>query len=129
MALIKLAHHGPMPIRDLASQVDVTHSAMSQTVAAMRRDGLLTTAPGRDARTRLVTLTDLGRSHVPLLEQEWRATEAAVAELETELSRPMSEIAQEILAALERRSFTERFRDHLPVQPADPRRDRPADRP
>src|SRR5690625_3792003 len=53
---------GERTIKDLAVEAEVTHSAMSQTVAAMRRDGLVRTVagssvPGGDARTRLVALT------------------------------------------------------------------------
>jgi DNA-binding MarR family transcriptional regulator len=45
--LIRLGRRGGMTIRQLADSLDVTHSAMSQTVAALQRDGLVTTA-GQD---------------------------------------------------------------------------------
>ena len=64
-------------IRQLAQEVEVTHSAMSQTVTAMRAEGLVETAPGEDARTRTVALTEQGRALVPFLDDEWRATERA----------------------------------------------------
>src|SRR3954471_4407864 len=48
---------GPAPIRDLARAVGVTHSAASQTVAQLARAGLVTLAPGEDARQRIVHLT------------------------------------------------------------------------
>ncbi|MEW2386465.1 hypothetical protein AB0873_31030 [Micromonospora sp. NPDC047707] len=35
--LIQLGRHGSMTIQELATAVEVTHSAMSQTAAAMRR--------------------------------------------------------------------------------------------
>src|ERR1700760_53960 len=35
----------PLSIRQLAREVNVTHSAMSQTVTAMRKDGLVRTTP------------------------------------------------------------------------------------
>src|SRR5689334_22792330 len=60
--LIQLARHGSMTIQELATSVDVTHSAMSQTVAAMRRAGLAQTVPGKDdARTRRIRLSKRGR--------------------------------------------------------------------
>ena len=52
---------GPMPIRELASAVSVTHSAASQTVAEMNRRGYVTLVPGSDARQRMVHLTDRAR--------------------------------------------------------------------
>lgn len=113
LVLIRLAALGPLTIRALAKEVEVTHSAMSQTVAAMRRDGLVASAPGEDARTRLITLTDRGRELVPFLEAEWWATEAAVAELEAEVPYPLSQVVADLSAALERRPFRERVAAHL----------------
>src|SRR5690349_11065578 len=49
-----IAASGPQSIRDLATAVGVTHSAASQTVAQMSRQGLVTLAPGSDARHRIV---------------------------------------------------------------------------
>jgi DNA-binding MarR family transcriptional regulator len=113
MALIRLYHRGPMTVRELAEQIDVTHSAMSQTIAAMRADGLVETAPGRDARTRDVALTEWGRDLVPFLEAEWRATERAWGELEAELPYPLTQLVEDISAALRRRSFLDRIAQQL----------------
>lgn len=114
IVLIKLARHGPLTIRELAAQADVTHSALSQTVAGLRRDGLVESAPGRDARTRVVRLTGRGRDLVPFLEAEWRATEAAVAELDAEVPYPLAQVVADLRAALARRGFAERVAAHLP---------------
>jgi DNA-binding MarR family transcriptional regulator len=119
MALIRLHHLGPMTIRDLADQIEVTHSAMSQSVTAMREHGLVATSPGNDARTRLVTLTDLGRRLVPVLEAEWRATEAAIADLETEIPYPLTRAVRDLAAALARRSFHDRLVDHFDEPTSD----------
>ncbi|GAA0308148.1 hypothetical protein GCM10009528_26830 [Kineococcus aurantiacus] len=118
-ALIRLHRHGPMTIKALAAHLGVTHSAMSQTVTAMRRDGLLDTAPGEDARTRTVSLSDAGRSLVPFLEAEWRATEAAWAELDAEVPHPLHRVVTDLREALARRSFADRVDQHLDgVEPA-----------
>lgn len=113
MALIRLHHVGPMTIRDLADQIEVTHSAMSQSVTAMRSHGLVGTSPGDDARTRLVTLTEEGRRLVPVLEAEWRATEAAIADLEAEIPYPLTQVVRDMTAAMARRSFHDRLLDHF----------------
>ena len=113
MALIRLHHLGPMTISDLAREVEVTHSAMSQTITVMRRHDLVTTTPGADARTRLVSLTERGRRLVPLLEAEWRATEAAIAELEREIPYPLTRVVADLAEALRRRSFHDRLLRHL----------------
>ena len=114
MALIRLHHVGPMTVRRLAEQIEVTHSAMSQTVTAMRREGLVDSAPGTDARTRTVALTPHGAALVPFLEAEWRATEAAYAALEAELPYALTRVVRDMAGALERRSFHDRIFEQLP---------------
>jgi len=110
MPLIRLARRGALTIRELADALDVSHSAMSQTVAAMRTAGLVRSVAGSgDARTRSVALTRKGRELVPFLEAEWRATEAALAELEEEIPYPLSQVVRDVEAALGRRSFHDRI--------------------
>ncbi|WP_151526871.1 winged helix DNA-binding protein [Serinicoccus kebangsaanensis] len=113
LPLVRLAHVGPMTITALAGELDRTHSALSQTVAQMRQAGLVGSEPGEDGRTRVVTLTDRGRALVPLAEAEWRATEAAIAELDAELPYAATQVAADMAAALGRRSFAERLEEHL----------------
>nr|WP_238985791.1 winged helix DNA-binding protein [Kineococcus radiotolerans] len=112
-ALIRLHHRGPLSIKALAQQVGVTHSAMSQTVTAMRHAGLTNSTAGDDARTRTVTLTDAGAALVPFLEAEWRATEAAWAELDAEVPRGLQQVVEDLGAALRERSFAERVTAHI----------------
>jgi DNA-binding MarR family transcriptional regulator len=102
-----------MTIRALADGVDVTHSAMSQTVAAMRRAGLVNSASTTDARTRAVRLTPKARRLVPFIEAEWRATERTVVELEEEIPYPLTQVVRDIEQALRRRSFRDRLKEHL----------------
>ena len=109
MPLIRLARSGgTMTIRELADSIEVTHSAMSQTIGAMRRENLVGTRPGADARTRLVALTERGRELVPFLEAEWRATERALAELEDEIPYPLTRVVRDIEQALAERPFRDR---------------------
>ncbi len=111
--LIRLGRRGGMTIRQLSESLEVTHSAMSQTVAALQRDGLVTTAAGADARTREVVLTDRAREILPFLEAEWRATEEVVAELDAEIPYALSQVVHDLQAALERRSFHDRIADRI----------------
>lgn len=119
MALMFL-DDGPMTIRQLAFDCKVTHSAMSQTITAMKDAGLVASAPSADdARHRVVSLTEKGRGVVPLLRAEWAATEKALAQLEAETSFPLSKLAQELHSALDRTPFADRAFDaiDLPEQP------------
>jgi DNA-binding MarR family transcriptional regulator len=117
MELLRLHYAGPMTIRELAESVQRTHSALSQKVAAMRAAGWVTTTPGPDARSKKVTLTPKASKVIDRLAAEWRATEAAVAEIEAEIPYPLTRVVTDIAAALARRSFHDRIAAHLAADP------------
>ncbi|MBB5953456.1 DNA-binding MarR family transcriptional regulator [Saccharothrix tamanrassetensis] len=104
---------GPQSIRDLATTIGITHSAISQTVNQMRRDGLVELRPGTDARQRIVHLTDHTRTLLPALHAEWDATNAAARELDAELPYPLSELVRRAIEAMGERSMHDRIRAHL----------------
>ncbi|SBT45312.1 MarR family winged helix-turn-helix transcriptional regulator [Micromonospora narathiwatensis] len=106
-----LVADGPLPIRDLATRVGVTHSAASQTVAQMSRAGLVTLTPGADGRQRIVALTDRARALLPVIEAEWAATTAAMRRLDAELPVPLADELYAVLAALRRRPLRDRIAD------------------
>jgi DNA-binding MarR family transcriptional regulator len=108
-----LATLGPSSIRELAAAVEVTHSAASQTVAQMDRQGLVSLSPGADARQRIVDLTPRARALLPRLELAWAATEAAGRELDAELPHPLSEVVVAATEALRRNPLRDRIRRHL----------------
>lgn len=117
--LIRLAHTGSLSIKELAQSLRLTHSAVSQTVAALRAEGLVETVPGPDARTRVVGLTQRGHELVPFLEDEWRATEAATAELDGALPVSLAEFTAALRAQLEARPFHDRIVAHLTMREDD----------
>lgn len=102
-----------MTVKDLAHAREVSHSAMSQTVAAMAQAGLVSVTQGTDGRTRVVELTVEGRRLMPLIEAEWRGTEATLREIDAEIAHPLMDAVQEVIAALERKSFRDRLRAYL----------------
>ncbi|MEO3873472.1 MarR family transcriptional regulator [Nonomuraea sp. B12E4] len=118
MELLRLHALGPMTITELAESVGRTHSALSQKVAAMREAGWVHTVEGDDARSKKVTLTDKARGIVGRLAAEWRATEAAVAEIEAEIPYPLTRVVTDIEQALARRSFHDRIAEKLAEDPA-----------
>ena len=117
MELLRLHARGPMTITELAESVQRTHSATSQKVAAMRTAGLVRTTPGADARTRKITLTAKARRIIGKLAAEWRATEAALADLEEEIPYPVGRVVTDIEAALRSKSFHDRITDKLADDP------------
>ena len=100
---------GPVPIRDLARAMAVTHSAASQTVAQMAELGFVVLTPGADARQRVVHLTARTLALLPKIEAEWAATASAAAEMDAELPFPLAELVPAIAAALDRRTFRRRI--------------------
>jgi DNA-binding MarR family transcriptional regulator len=113
LEIIRLHARGPMTIAELARSLGRTHSALSQKVALMRAAGWLDTEPGPDGRSKRVTLTPKAERVAPLLAAEWRATEAALAELESEIPYPLSQAVADIRAALGRKSFYDRITERL----------------
>jgi DNA-binding MarR family transcriptional regulator len=117
LELLRLHARGPMTIAELARSVARTHSAESQKVAAMREAGWVRTVPGTDARSKRVTLTRKARRAVAAMAAEWRATEAAAAEIEAEIPYPLSRVVTDITAALARKSFHDRIAQKLGNDP------------
>jgi DNA-binding MarR family transcriptional regulator len=111
---------GPSPITAIAEHAGLTHSAVSQTVADMRRHKLVRSVKGKDARERTIALAPAGARLLPQLQAQWRATNDAAALLERELSASLSAIVDEAIGALERRPFRERVGAAMPVPDGDP---------
>jgi len=118
MELLRLHARGPMTITELARSVQLTHSAVSQKVAAMRAAGWVRTAAGTDARSKTVALTAKASRVAARLAAEWRATEAAIAEIEAEIPYPLSQVVTDIERALQRKSFHDRIAEKLASDPA-----------
>ncbi|MFI5608909.1 MarR family winged helix-turn-helix transcriptional regulator [Amycolatopsis sp. NPDC051903] len=118
MELLRLHARGPMTITELAQSVERTHSALSQKVAAMRKAGLVTTTTGDDARSKKVVLTPKAEEIVEQLAAEWRATEAALADLEAEIPYALSQAVVDIEEALARKSFHDRIAEKLADDPS-----------
>jgi len=117
LELLRLHARGPMTIAELARSAHRTHSAESQKVAAMRAAGWVRTVPGADARSKLVTLTRKAQRAVAAMAAEWRATEAAAAEVEAEIPYPLSRVVTDITAALARKTFHDRIAQKLSNDP------------
>ncbi len=117
MELLRLHARGPVTITELARSVQLTHSAVSQKVAAMRAAGWVRTTAGTDARSKKVILTAKARRITGRLAAEWRATEAAIAEIEAEIPYPLSRVVTDIEEALRRENFHDRIAGKLAHDP------------
>jgi DNA-binding MarR family transcriptional regulator len=107
--LVRVLVDGPASVRQLAAATGVTHSAASQTVAAMVKAGWATQRVGTDARERIVELTDATRAALPAIRAEWEVTTGAMAALDAELPYAVSRFVGDLRAALERVPFRARM--------------------
>ncbi len=113
-----LAEHGPSSIGELATATCLTHSASSQTVAAMRVSGLVSVRTGKtDGRERRVRLTAKAERMHATLVRAWSAMDAASAQLVDEAAPGLPEALSAAVAALGRHSFAERVRRATPPAP------------
>ncbi len=107
--VVRVLVDGPASVRQLAAATGVTHSAASQTVAAMVRAGWARQRVGADARERIVELTDAAHAALPAIRAEWEVTAAALVALDAELPYPLSTFVADLRAALQRTSFRQRM--------------------
>lgn len=106
-----LAAEGALRIKDLASRVGLSHSALSQTVGQLAAQGWVRLEPGADGRERVARLTPKALAALPLLQRCWTATAGAADSLDAELGLDLEEVARKALAALQRQSFLDRIVD------------------
>jgi DNA-binding MarR family transcriptional regulator len=109
-----------LSVRDIAAATGTTPSAASQTVAQMKRVGLLAPAVSTDGRERRVVLTGAGLAQLPAIEQQWARTQRAATALNAELGVDMNAVVVAALAALDRQPFLDRATP--PTQGEAPRR-------
>ena len=114
--VVRVLADGPASVREIAAATGVTHSAASQTVAAMVNAGWAARRVGSDARERIVELTDATLAALPAIRAEWEVTAAALAALDAELPYPLTTFVTDLSAALERNSF----RTRMAAAAADP---------
>ena len=87
--VLELLQDGPLPVRDLLSDLDIEPSNLSQQLAVLRRTGLVTSA--REGSTVLYTLStpdlaDLLRAGRRILASVLEDTGGLLAELRSSLS-------------------------------------------
>jgi DNA-binding MarR family transcriptional regulator len=107
-----LAQQQSATIGELAGLAGITQPAATQTVALMKKEGLLVVAAGGgDGRQRVVRLSAEGAAMLPRLQACWQATTNAADSLDAELESPLSECLAQAIAALGQRSFGDRIRE------------------
>jgi DNA-binding MarR family transcriptional regulator len=100
---------GARTVSDVTELTHVTQGAVSQTVALLVADGLLTRQPMEDARKSGIRLTPKGRALVKKLQSQWKVTFAAIEGLEAEIGFPLRDALAAAAAALERSTVAARL--------------------
>jgi DNA-binding MarR family transcriptional regulator len=107
-----LAQQQSATIGELAELAGITQPAVTQTVALMKKEGLLqVAASGEDGRQRVVRLSLKGKQLLPSVQACWQATRHAADSLDAELEFPLSECLAQAIDVLEKRSFGDRIRE------------------
>lgn len=108
-----LLARGPLRVGELADGCGVSQPAMTQTLTAMRQEGIVEVGQGKDHRERPISLTPEGRAQAARLQRLWAATRQAAAKLEAECDAPLTALIGKFLAALEDKPFIERIQEEL----------------
>ncbi|MDY7575033.1 MarR family winged helix-turn-helix transcriptional regulator [Actimicrobium sp. CCI2.3] len=74
-SLLKRVAAGAMPMAQLAMQLSTDRTTLTRNLKPLLDAGWVTLTPGRDARQRIVTLTDEGKAKVIGAKQAWRAAQ------------------------------------------------------
>jgi DNA-binding MarR family transcriptional regulator len=71
-----LGRHEPIAMQALADRMVMDRTTLSRALRPLERDGLVSMAPGRDARTRLLSLTPAGHDLLDALTPTWNRAQA-----------------------------------------------------
>lgn len=84
-----------IPLTDIAEQLEVSHSAVSQLVTSLKKKGLVNTAPcADDGRRQLVMLTEKGEALLQEVQPVWEAITRAMADVTRESKLLLESISQ-----------------------------------
>jgi MarR family transcriptional regulator, organic hydroperoxide resistance regulator len=103
----ELLRAGPSRVGDIASAIRVTQPAATQTIAEMRKLGLLENAPSADRRETRVALTPAGTQLARDLVPIWQAVEAPSALAPPGARRGHRSAGGAALPQAHRRSFSQ----------------------
>jgi MarR family transcriptional regulator, organic hydroperoxide resistance regulator len=126
--ILRALGDGPLTVNELQSRAAVTQGAVSQTIALMEADGLVTRKKGEDARSRIVDLTQKGRILHTRLSAHWAARFEAIDELETEIGASLRATLTDAIEALHAEDFATRIaRAEGSISPLLDAREEPSD--
>jgi DNA-binding MarR family transcriptional regulator len=76
-----VAKLGPIRPADLAAEMRISPSTLTRNVKPLVDAGLVEVLPGADARSRLVSVTPLGRDKRQEAQRRWRVAQEGINEI------------------------------------------------
>lgn len=111
--VLRAIDQGAYTITAITDIAKLTQSAISQSVALMEKDGLITKNTLSDARKSSLHLTTKGEALIQKLKVHWDIIFATIEQLEQEIGYPLLSILEKTAAALEWQSFDQRITQQL----------------
>ncbi len=109
-----LSEQGPLAVTDVADKLGVSHPAVIQVARELERRGLVVSEKStRDARVRLLNLSDEGREKLPEFQQIWQLIREVNEHLIRSQKHNILWAAEELESALSTQNYLSRFTDHL----------------
>jgi len=106
-----------LSIADLQKISVMTHSAVSQTVKQLAKKGIVTTEVGKDARSRIVRLTDTGNDLLEKLIPLWEVIRTVIKTIRKEMNNDLLLGLSEFEEHLKESSFYQRYHQIKNQQP------------
>ena len=107
-----LSRQQNIPLIDIAEQLEVSHSAVSQLITGLKKKGLVKTAPcPDDGRRQLVMLSKKGEELLQQVQPVWKAITEAMKELtdEHKQSKLLLEAVSQVENAVQETSLSVRI--------------------
>jgi DNA-binding MarR family transcriptional regulator len=111
-----LSKQQPVPMIDIAEQLEISHSAVSQMVTNLKKKGLLKTTPCKeDGRRQLVAFSKKGEELLQQIQPVWEAITSTMEALVTENKQSQQILAAiaQIEQAVQQKPLSERIRQQL----------------
>jgi DNA-binding MarR family transcriptional regulator len=111
-----LSKQQPLPMIDIAEQLEISHSAVSQMVTNLKKKGLLKTTPCKeDGRRQLVAFSKKGEELLQQIQPVWTAITEAMNELvmENKQSQQILAAIAQIEQSVQQTSLAERIKQQL----------------
>lgn len=107
--VLRAMHEGAVTIQDVTAATRLTQGAVSQSVALMEQEGIVSRQQLSDGRSSALTLTPEGEALTRRLLSHWEAIFGAIATLEQDAGWPVMRSLETLIHCLETRGFQERI--------------------